>query len=49
VVIDITDYHRLKGEIADFKEYLLSGPRFDDLELERPSDYPRDLEWGSSG
>jgi hypothetical protein len=47
VVIDITDYRHLKGEVANFKDYLLSGPRSDDLELERVSDYPRDIEWGS--
>jgi prevent-host-death family protein len=49
VVIDIADYRHLKGEIADFKDYLLSGPRFDDLELERASGYPRAIEWGREG
>lgn len=31
VVIDIADYRRLKGEIVGFREYLTSGPGFDDL------------------
>jgi prevent-host-death family protein len=49
VVIDIADYRHLKGEVAELKDYLLSGPRFDDLELERASDYPRAVEWGNEG
>ena len=40
VVIDITDYRHLKGEVADFKGYLLSSPRFDDLELKGPPTIP---------
>lgn len=37
VVIDIEEYARLRAEEqpADFKEFLLSGPRFDDVELRR--------------
>jgi prevent-host-death family protein len=49
VVIDISDYRHLKGEVGDFKDYLVSGPQFDDLELQRASAYPRDIEWGSEG
>lgn len=45
VVIDIADYRHLKGETVDFKDYLRSGPGFDDLDLARPSDMPRDLDW----
>ena len=45
VVIDIVDYRRLKGEIIEFKDYLRSGPAFDDLELDRASEYPRSTDW----
>jgi prevent-host-death family protein len=41
VVIDIADYRRLKGETAEFKDYLRAGPAFDDLDLGRPVDRPR--------
>jgi prevent-host-death family protein len=30
VVIDIAEYRRLTGETADFKEFLLAAPYFDD-------------------
>lgn len=39
VVIDIREYRRLKGTSMDFKEYLMSSPPFDDLEIIR-SDAP---------
>ena len=45
VIIDIVDYRHLKGEIAEFKDYLRSGPDFDDLDLARSADRPRDIEW----
>jgi hypothetical protein len=35
----------MKGEIVDFKDYLRSGPDFDDLDLERASGRPRELDW----
>ncbi len=46
VVIDIAEYRHLKGEVADFKEYLRQGPGFDDLDLVRPGERARiaDLE-----
>lgn len=49
VVIDITDWHRLKGSPMDFKEYLRAGPAFGDLDLSRPVEYPRDIEFGDEG
>jgi antitoxin Phd len=49
VVIDITDWHRLKGSPMDFKEYLRAGPAFDDLDLGRPVEYLRDMEFGDEG
>ena len=45
VVIDIADYRRLKGETIGFREYLVSGPGFGDLDLSRPAEPPRDLDW----
>jgi prevent-host-death family protein len=48
VVIDIADYRHLRGDDADFKDYLLSGPRFDELELTRSSEHPRTIDWGES-
>ncbi len=45
VVIDIADYRRLKGEIAEFKDYLRSGPGFDDLDLTRTAERPRSTDW----
>jgi prevent-host-death family protein len=47
VVVDIADYRRLKGEVIEFKDYLRSGPAFDDLELDRAADYPRSTDWAS--
>jgi len=45
VVIDIGEYRRLKGETVEFKEYLTSGPGFDDLDLTRSADLPRSSDW----
>jgi prevent-host-death family protein len=45
VVIDIADYRRLRGQVIEFTDYLRSGPVFDDLELERSSEYPRNTDW----
>lgn len=45
VVIDIADYRHLKGDIADFKDYLRSGPDFDDLDLTRTAERPRSTDW----
>jgi prevent-host-death family protein len=45
VVIDIADYRQLKGETAEFKDYLRSGPDFGDLDLARPDERPRTINW----
>jgi prevent-host-death family protein len=44
VVIDIADYRRLKGETTEFKDYLRSGPTFDDLDLARSAERPRGID-----
>jgi prevent-host-death family protein len=45
VVIDIAEYHRLKGDVEDFKDFLRSGPDFADLELTRNREMPREIDW----
>jgi prevent-host-death family protein len=47
VVIDIADYRRLRGEVIEITDYLRSGPAFDDLEVGRISEYPRNIDWAS--
>lgn len=47
VVLDIADYRRLKGEITEFKDYLRSGPGFDDLDLSRSTERPRSIDWAA--
>lgn len=47
VVIDIAEYRRLKGDSSmDFKDFLLSGPQVDDLEIHRSSEPMRDVDLG---
>ncbi|MFD0885311.1 type II toxin-antitoxin system Phd/YefM family antitoxin [Streptosporangium algeriense] len=42
VVIDITEYRRLRGENPDFGRFLLSAPDWDDdVEFPRDRDLPR--------
>jgi prevent-host-death family protein len=38
VVVDIDEYHRLTAPPLDFKEFLLSIPKGDDLDLTRSTD-----------
>lgn len=45
VVIDIADYRHITGETAELKDYLRAGPDFDDLELARSAEGPRDIDW----
>ena len=45
VVIDIADYRHMHGDLPDFKDYLRSGPGFDDLDLARTTERPRDTDW----
>jgi prevent-host-death family protein len=47
VVIDIADYRHLTGENAEFKDYLQSGPDFDDLDLARSEERPPTIDWAS--
>ena len=45
VVIDIEEYRHLRGETAEFKDYLRAGPGFDDLDLTRSGELPRATDW----
>jgi len=42
VVLSIEEYLKLEAAQLDFKQYLLSGPKVDDFEIERPSDIGRE-------
>ncbi len=44
VIIEASEFHKLKDEVPDFKEYLRAGPSFDDLDLRRPDDRPREID-----
>ena len=46
VVMDIGEYRRLKGETMNFVEFLLSMPKGDDIEFERSTELPRDVDLG---
>ena len=45
VIIDATEFHKLTDEVPDFKEFLRAGPTFDDLDLSRSEDPPREIDW----
>jgi prevent-host-death family protein len=49
VVIDVTEFRRLRGDTIDFKDYLRSDPEFDDLELARSDELPGDIDWEEAG
>ena len=44
VVIAIGEYERLRGQRPSFTEFLLNGPDFSQLELERDRSLPREVE-----
>ena len=44
VVLEIGEYRRLLGVPMDFKQFLMSIPKGDELEIERSQDLPRELE-----
>jgi prevent-host-death family protein len=55
VVLDIADFHRLSGDVSDFKTLLLGGPKFGDdvadvfaeIEAERKADVGRAVDFGA--
>ncbi|HEX5598461.1 MAG TPA: type II toxin-antitoxin system Phd/YefM family antitoxin [Micromonosporaceae bacterium] len=45
VVVDISEYRRLRGEAVGLLDYLRAGPHGDaDLEVDRQRDLPRDID-----
>ncbi len=44
VVVAVDEYRRLTGDKPDFKTFLLTGPDFDQLDLERIREFPRDVD-----
>lgn len=44
VVLSVEEYRKLEAAKPDFKEYLLSGPKVDDFEIERPRDHGREVD-----
>ncbi|EYR64069.1 prevent-host-death protein [Actinotalea ferrariae CF5-4] len=47
VVIDIASYRRLAGVQVELADFLRHGPSFDDLDLRRPKDRPREADIAS--
>lgn len=45
VVVSIEDYRRLTEELPSFKEFLLAAPDLDALEIERPREVARVIEF----
>lgn len=45
VVVPAQDYRRAQGKVPDFAEFLLTGPDFGLLELERSRQFPRDVDF----
>lgn len=43
VVIEIEEFHRLRGDLPDFKEFLLAAPDLDQLEIDRPAELARPI------
>jgi prevent-host-death family protein len=44
VVLEIGEYRKLLGVPMDFKEFLMTGPDFSLLDLERQKDLPREID-----
>lgn len=45
VVIDIAEYYRLRSDVPDFKDFLRSGPDFEELDLTRSRELPSETDW----
>ncbi len=44
ILLSVEDYEKLEAAKPDFKAYLLSGPRVEDFEVERPADRGREID-----
>ncbi len=43
VVLTVEEYHRLRGDVPDFKQFLMSGPDLSDLDIRRDPSPPRTI------
>ena len=48
VVIDVSEFHKMRADTPDFKDYLRSGPGFDDIDLTRSDERPSDIDWADA-
>lgn len=44
VIVPAEEYRRLTGDKQSFKEFLMSGPDLSVLDLERPREFPREID-----
>jgi prevent-host-death family protein len=44
VVVSTAEFQRLTGDVPDFKDFLLSAPDFEELDIQRPKDPARVVE-----
>lgn len=44
VIVPAEEYRRLTGNKPSFKEFLMSSPDLSVLDLERPRDFPREID-----
>ncbi|CAN5750047.1 hypothetical protein BH24ACT22_BH24ACT22_10040 [soil metagenome] len=44
VIIPAEEYRKLIGDKPDFKEFLMNGPDLSVLDLERPREFPREVD-----
>ncbi|MBA2414895.1 MAG: type II toxin-antitoxin system prevent-host-death family antitoxin [Geodermatophilaceae bacterium] len=45
VVVSAEEFHRTREPKMNFKEFLMPGPDFDLLDIERAEDMPREIDW----
>lgn len=45
VVLSIEEFHKLEAAKPDFRAYLLSGPKVETFDIERPRDLGREIEF----
>lgn len=48
VMVPVEEFRRLSGEEPDFKEFLMSAPDFDELDIRRDRGLPREVELDAS-
>jgi prevent-host-death family protein len=49
VILAADEFHRLKGDLPSFKDFLLAAPDFDALELQRDASTARVVELPATG